>query len=545
MVYQIYPRSFFDSNADGIGDIPGITEKLDYIASLGVGAVWLNPVYDSPNDDMGYDIRDYENIMREFGTMADFDALLNGLHERGIKLIMDLVVNHSSDEHPWFIESRSSRDNPYRDYYIWRDGKDGREPNNWASFFTPSAWKYDDTTGQWYLHLFSEKQPDLNWENPQVRQSVYAMMNRWFDKGVDGFRMDVINLIGKAPGLPDGSAAPSPEGYVFSPECFADQPNTHAYLREMRRACFDGRDCMCVGETPFTASDVGKTYVDPGAHELDMLFHFDLMDIDSGKSGKWEIVPYTLERFKGVIENWQTALQDGWNSLFLSNHDQPRPVSRFGCTESKTLRERSAKMLGVAMHLLRGTPFIYQGEELGMTNMPFESVEQLRDLESLNFYRLACARGEKEQAWAAILKKGRDNARTPMQWSGEEYGGFTTGTPWLAVNPNHREINAAAQERDSDSVLHFYRQLINLRNQSKALQYGSYRQIWMEDAQIFAYTRELEGERYTVVCNMSGKPAKLPERLQGTQVLCNAAPEEQDSAMLLPYEARVCREARQ
>jgi len=430
-VYQIYPRSFFDSNGDGIGDLAGITQKLDYIASLGVGAVWLNPVYDSPNDDMGYDIRNYEAVMQEFGTMADFDALLAGLHARGIRLIMDLVVNHSSDEHAWFIESRKSKDNPYRDFYIWRDGKDGKEPNNWASFFTPSAWKYDEQTDQWYLHLFSEKQPDLNWQNPAVRAEVYAMMNRWFDRGVDGFRMDVINLIAKAKGLPDGTGTPSPEGYVFAPEHFADLPQVHDYMREMRRVCFDGRDCMCVGETPFSSSATGFSYVDPVHRELDMVFSFDLMDIASGKSGKWEIVPWTLARMQAIIEDWQTALATGWNSLFWSNHDQPRPVSRFGSVESEALRVRSAKMLGIAMHLLRGTPFVYQGEALGMTNVPFRDISDIRDLESLNFYRLAAARGEAEKAWQAILRKGRDNARVPMQWSAEQNAGFTTGTPWL------------------------------------------------------------------------------------------------------------------
>jgi oligo-1,6-glucosidase len=537
-VYQIYPRSFFDSNGDGIGDLNGIAQKLDYIASLGVGAVWLNPVYDSPNDDMGYDIRNYEAIMQEFGTMADFDALLCGLHARGIKLIMDLVVNHSSDEHPWFVESRTSRENPYRDYYIWRDGTDGKEPNNWSSFFTPSAWKYDERTDQWYLHLFSEKQPDLNWQNPAVRAEVYAMMNRWFDRGVDGFRMDVINLIGKADGLPDGTGAPSPEGYVFAPEHFADLPQVHDYLREMRRACFDGRNCMCVGETPFSSSATGFSYVDPKNQELDMVFSFDLMDIDSGKSGKWEIVPWNLDRMKAIVEDWQSAMANGWNSLFWSNHDQPRPVSRFGSVESEELRVRSAKMLGVAMHLLRGTPFLYQGEELGMTNVPFRDISDIRDLESVNFYRLAAARKEADAAWQAILQKGRDNARVPMQWNAEQHAGFTTGEPWILVNPNHREINVDAAERDPDSVLHFYRKLLRLRSGSHTLIYGDFRFIERGHPQVFAYTRTLGNETITVLCNMSSKPAKLEASYPGECVLSNM---EGDGRMdaLEPFEARV------
>jgi len=537
-VYQIYPRSFFDSNQDGIGDLNGIVQKLDYIASLGVGAVWLNPVYDSPNDDMGYDIRNYEAIMAEFGTMADFDALLSGLHARGLRLIMDLVVNHSSDEHPWFVESRESKENPHRDYYIWRDGKDGREPNNWASFFTPSAWKYDETTDQWYLHLFSEKQPDLNWRNPAVRESVYAMMNRWFDRGVDGFRMDVINLIAKADGLPDGTGEPSPEGYIFAPEYFADQPLAHEYLKEMRRACFDGRDCMCVGETPFSSSETGFSYVNPENRELDMVFSFDLMDIDSGKSGKWEIVPWDLLRFKAIIEDWQNAMREGWNSLFWSNHDQPRPVSRFGCTQTEALRVRSAKMLGVAMHLLRGTPFLYQGEEIGMTNVPFTGVSDLRDIESLNFYRLAAARGEASGAWAAILKKGRDNARVPMQWSAERNGGFTKGEPWLMANPNYASVNVVAAERNPDSVLHFYRRLLRLRRENDALIYGEFVLTEREHRQVFAYRRILGQTEFTIACNMSGDEARLTSPLSGECVLGNldgdALP-----GVLAPYEARV------
>ncbi|HOG61165.1 MAG TPA: alpha-glucosidase, partial [Flexilinea sp.] len=457
MFYQIYPRSFKDSNGDGIGDLNGIAEKLDYLKWLGVGAVWLNPVYDSPNDDMGYDIRNYEKIMDEFGTMADFDRLLSEMHRRGIRLIMDLVVNHTSDEHAWFVESRKSRNNPYRDYYIWRPGRNGKEPNNWASFFTPSAWKYDAATDEWYLHLFSEKQPDLNWENQKVRNEVFAMMNRWFDKGIDGFRMDVINLIAKKPGLPDSDKKPNAQGYVMADDCFANQPKVHDYLKEMRKTCFDGRDCMCVGETPFVTKQIAMDYVDPKNHELDMLFQFDLMDIDSGESGKWEVVPWKIADFKAIITGWQEALKDGWNSLYWSNHDQPRPVSRFGSCTSEIYRVRSAKMLAALMYLLKGTPFIYQGEEIGMTNMPFSDISELRDIESINFYKLSEKSGNSKCAWESILIKGRDNSRTPMQWDSSENGGFTTGKPWIRINPNYRNINVRNAMEDDQSILHFYR----------------------------------------------------------------------------------------
>lgn len=536
--YQIYPRSFQDSNGDGIGDLRGIISRLDYLKSLGVGAVWLCPVYDSPNADMGYDIRDYEKIMTEFGTMEDFDELLRELHSRDIKLVMDLVVNHSSDEHRWFVESRSSRDNPYRDYYIWRDGKNGREPNNWASFFTPSAWSYDEGTGQWYLHLFSEKQPDLNWENPSVREEVYAMMNCWFDRGVDGFRMDVITVIAKAPGLPDGAGAPGAGGYVFSSEHFAFQPRLHEYLREMRRRCFDGRDCMCVGETSFVNTENANSLVGDG-RELDLLFQFDIMDMD-GEGSKWNAIPLDVPKLKRIIAAWQVAID--WNTLFLGNHDQPRVVSRFGDTGSEELWKRSAKCLATLMYLQRGTPFIYQGEELGMTNAPFETREQLRDVEELNLLALCRNEAELEWAWRGIKAKGRDNARTPMQWSAGKNAGFTTGEPWIMLNPNYTEINAEAEECDPDSVLHYYRALIALRNGTPALLRGDWRELLPESAQVVAYARELEGEKYTVLCNLSGESAELPCALSefGELVLSNM-PADPAAKALQPYQAQVLR----
>lgn len=509
--YQIYPRSFQDSNGDGIGDIPGILSRLDYLKWLGIGAVWLCPVYDSPNADMGYDIRDYEKIMSEFGTLEDFDRLVEELHRRDIKLIMDLVVNHSSDEHAWFVESRQSRDNPYRDYYIWRDGKDGKEPNNWASFFTPSAWSYDEPTGQWYLHLFSEKQPDLNWENPKLREDVYAMINRWLDRGVDGFRMDVISALAKAPGLPDGKG----EGYVFTPEYFAFQPRLHDYLREMRRRCFDGRQCMCVGETTFVTTQNASSVVGDG-RELDLLFHFDFMDID-GQDGKWNVIPFDLKKFKDILVRWQEAID--WNTLFWGNHDQPRVVSRFGSTATEALRVQSAKMLATAMYLLRGTPFLYQGEEIGMTNFPFTSEEELRDVESLNLLAQARKEGREAWAWNGILHKGRDNARTPMQWEDAPQAGFTTGQPWIAVNPNYHDINVRKAQADPDSILCFYRELLALRQREDALLRGSFRLLLPDHPQLLAYERVFGSERITVCCNFSSSAAALPPECTGSPLL--------------------------
>jgi len=537
--YQIYPRSFMDGNGDGIGDLRGIITKLDYLKALGIGAVWLCPVYDSPNDDNGYDIRDYEAIMQEFGTMADFDALLDGLHARDIKLVMDLVVNHSSDEHAWFQKSRASRDNPYRDYYIWRDGKDGKTPNNWASFFAPSAWKFDEATKQYYLHLFSEKQPDLNWENPALRREIYAMVNRWFDKGVDGFRMDVINCIAKDEGLPDGDGGTNAEGYTLAFEHFANRPKLYDYIRELRENCYAGRDCLCLGETPFTSPEEGKKLLDEKTGVFDMIFPFDLMEIDDGPNGKYDPAPWTPERFKRIVDVWQDATKHGWGSLFWSNHDQSRAVSRFGCTDTEELRVRSAKMLGVAMQLLRGTPFVYQGEELGMTNTPFPDENAIRDIEGLNALREARAAGRYEEAWRGVLFKGRDNARTPMQWSAENNAGFTAGEPWIMTNPNYETINAKAEEADSDSVLNFYKALIALRNGSKTLQYGDCEPLFKEHAQLFAYKRTMGGETYTIVCNMGKDSAELPDVPAGALLLANMHVGETDR--MAPFEARVYR----
>lgn len=524
--YQIYPRSFQDSNGDGIGDIPGILSRLDYLQELGIGAVWLCPVYDSPNADMGYDIRNYEKIMAEFGTMEDFDRLLTEMHRRDMKLVMDLVVNHTSDEHPWFIESRKGPESPYRDYYIWRDGKDGKEPNNWASFFTPSAWSYDEGSGQWYLHLFSEKQPDFNWENTVLRGEIYGMIRRWLDKGIDGFRMDVITCIAKHPLLPDGTGGP----YAFCPEYFAFQPQLHDHLREMRKTCFENRSAVCIGEATFANAENAPSLVGDG-RELDMIFQFDIMDMD-GNGSKWDPLPFDLGKFKELVAFWQKTLS--WNTLFWGNHDQPRVVSRFGCTDTEELRVRSAKCLATAMYLLRGTPFLYQGEELGMTNYPFAHENELRDVESINFLHQNA--GNEDWAWRGIRFKGRDNARSPMQWSAEKYGGFSSAETWIAVNPNHTEINAEAERRDADSVLNYYKKLIKLRNSAPTLIQGSFEMLYAGHAQLFVYERRGE-ETYTVICNLSREDCPVPELRGGEIVLQNC----DLHTILPPYGAIVLR----
>lgn len=539
VIYQLYPRSFYDTNNDGIGDLRGVIEKLDYLKDLGIGAIWLNPVYASPNDDMGYDISDYQAIMTEFGTMDDMDELLEKAHQRGIRIIMDLVVNHSSDEHAWFIESKKSKENPYRDFYIWRKGKNGKEPNNWASFFTPSAWKYDEVTDEYYLHLFSEKQPDLNWENPILRKKIYEMINWWLDKGIDGFRMDVINLIAKEDGLPDGAGEKNFSGYTFCPEHFANQKKLDGYLKELREKCFDGRDCMCVGETPFVNPEIGKRYISTDAKELDMIFQIELMDVDSGKSGKWEIVPYKLTDVKRILRKWQEATEVGWGSLFWSNHDQPRPLSRFVQVESEEMRVRAAKMLAVAMHLLKGTSFIYQGEEIGMTNAPFSSIEQLRDIESIKYYNEAEKAGKVAEAWDAIRKKGRDNARTPMQWNDSVYAGFSSREPWLMVNENYKKINVEAAEKEKDSILHFYKKLIRFKSSDETAIYGKFEELSKENEQIYVYKRSLDNRSFCVICNFTGEEVAYDMTIyQGHELLFHNCQNEKDD-VLLPYEARV------
>lgn len=500
VIYQIYPRSFMDSNGDGIGDLQGIISRLDYLKYLGIDVIWLSPIYKSPNDDNGYDISDYRAIMDEFGTMEDFDALLAGAHERGIRIVMDLVVNHTSDEHKWFVESRKSKDNPYRDYYIWREGRDAQTPpNNWGACFGGSAWQYDGETDMYYLHLFSKKQPDLNWDNPKVREEVFDMMRWWCDKGIDGFRMDVISMISKTPEMPDGEA----NGLYgdFGPYC-VHGPNVHKYLREMNETVLSKYDIMTVGETAGVTTELAKQYAGEDARELNMVFQFEHVESD-GKYGKWTDEKIPLVMLKEILSRWQTELYGkAWNSLFWDNHDQPRAVSRFG-DDRPAYREVSAKMLATCLHMLQGTPYIYQGEELGMTNYPFASPDDFRDIESINAYREWCAEGElsHETFWPCLVFKSRDNARTPMQWDDSENAGFTAGKPWIAVNPNYREINAAAETADPDSVFHYYKKLIALRKQNPVMVYGKYELLLPESEELFVYTRTLENTSLLVVCS--------------------------------------------
>lgn len=521
VVYQIYPRSFMDSNGDGVGDLNGITSRLDYLKELGVDVIWLSPIYQSPNDDNGYDISDYRAIMKEFGTMEDFDRMIAGIHERGMRLVMDLVVNHTSDEHPWFLESRKSKDNPYRDYYIWREGKDGKVPNNWGSYFSGSAWQHDDATDMYYLHLFSKKQPDLNWENPKVREEVFSMMNWWCgEKGIDGFRMDVISLISKRPGLPDGPKAP--EALYGYADC-ANGPRVHEFLKEMNEKVLSHYDLMTVGEAAGVTIDEAKKYAGFDEHELNMVFHFEHVGLDGGEHGKWTDKRVPLAAFKKVMSDWQTEL-DGkaWNSLYLSNHDQPRSISRFG-DDSPEYRVVCAKMLATCLHMMQGTPYVYQGEELGMTNMPFADISEVRDIDSINAYHELSEAGliSKEDMMRFIRLKGRDNARTPMQWDDSENAGFTTGTPWIGVNPNYRTINAKAALADEDSVFHYYQKLIALRKEQPILVYGHYTLLEPDHESLYVYTRTLEEQKMLVICNFTKEEVsyEIPAEFGGTQVL--------------------------
>lgn len=492
VVYQIYPRSFADSDGDGIGDLPGIISKLDYLAELGVDVVWMSPAYQSPQDDNGYDISDYQEMDPTFGTLADMDVLIAGLHDRGIKLVMDLVVNHTSDEHPWFIESRSSRDNPKRDWYWWRD-----EPEtDWESFFSGSVWAHDEATDSNYLHLFSAKQPDLNWENPQVRDAIYEMMRWWLDRGVDGFRMDVINLISKR-FTPEGKLDNNESSYV-------DGPRMHEFMQEMHREVLAGRNLITVGETPGVTIAEAQRYTDPARHEVNMVFTFEHMNLDTLEGQyKWGHKDLHLPDLKANLTAWQTGLMEaGWNSLYWDNHDQPRAVSRFG--NDGQHRVPSAKTLGTVLHMMRGTPYIYQGEEFGMTNAPFSTIEEYQDIESLNWAKQAAQQGWSTQdITRALSLKSRDHARTPVQWDQSPHAGFTTGTPWLPTNPNYLQINAAAAVADPDSVFHHFRHLINLRHTHDVVVHGDYRLLLPEDEQVFAFVRGLGSTQMLVLANFS------------------------------------------
>jgi oligo-1,6-glucosidase len=521
VVYQIYPRSFNDSDGDGIGDIPGITEKVDYLEELGVDVVWLCPVYDSPNADNGYDIRDYRSIMDEFGTMADWEDLRDALHDRDIKLIMDLVVNHTSDEHEWFRRSRE-RDGTYEDYYWWREGRDAdavdwesdrgpdgeAPPNAWESLFGGPAWSYDERRGEWYLHLFDRKQPDLNWENPRVRGEVFDLMNWWLEKGIDGFRMDVINLISKPEGLPNDFDAPLNGTLSRVP----NGPRVHEYLAEMNDRVLD-RELLTVGEMvgPELPMEHVRRYLDPDEDGLSILFHFEHMTLDRGER-VWDREEWALSELKAVFNRWDEGLRDvGWNALYLNNHDQPRMVSRFG--DDGEYRRESATLLATLLHTLRGTPYVYQGEELGMTNYPFESADELRDVDTLNPLRRAIEDGDVESFDAVkegIRANSRDNARTPMQWSDGERAGFTDGDPWIGVNPNRDAINAERERADEGSVWRYYRGLIGLREEYDVVAYGDYEPLFPDDDEVWAYTRTLatgdgDGtERLVVALNFTG-----------------------------------------
>ncbi len=528
VVYQIYPRSFCDSNGDGIGDINGIRSKLWYLKELGIDIIWLSPVYSSPNADNGYDISDYCGISPEYGTMDEMKALIDECENCGIKIMMDLVVNHTSDEHPWFIEAKQSKDNPYREYYIWRKGEKGNPPNQLESCFGGSAWEYSEETKEYYLHFFHKKQPDLNWENQAVRKEVWKIMNYWIDMGIGGFRMDVIDMIGKVP----------------DKEIKENGPRLHEYLQEMNRETFGEKNLVTVGECWGADIEKGRLYSDPERKELDMIFQFEQMLLDQvpGKS-KWDLKPLELKQLKQVFAKWQDALEGkGWNSLFWNNHDLPRIVSRWG--NDKEYRVESAKMLATILHGMKGTPYIYQGEEIGMTNCPLLSVEDLADVESRNMYYERKQMGYKEEdIMNSISTKARDNARTPMQWNDGYEAGFTEGTPWYRVNPNYMEINAKKALEDKDSIFYYYKELIHLRKKEPILIYGNFKLLYPEDKSVFAYIREWDYKKWLIVCNFYGTPTDFMYPARGQVILSNYKQEPVillENISLRPYEAIIC-----
>lgn len=529
VVYQIYPRSFKDSNGDGIGDIPGIISGLDYLENLGIDAIWLSPVYQSPNDDNGYDISDYQAIHPDFGTMEDMNQLIKEADSRDIKIIMDLVVNHTSDEHKWFVEAKKSKDNKYRDYYIWRDPVNDDLPNDLKSTFSGPAWEYDEKTEQYYLHLFSKKQPDLNWENEEVRQAIYDMMNFWLDKGIGGFRMDVIDLIGKKP----------------DEKITGNGPKLHDYLQETHELTLKNKDVMTVGETWGATPETAKLYSDPERDELSMVFQFEHMQLDEQANGsKWDLKALDLIELKKVMSKWQVELENkGWNSLFWNNHDLPRIVSRFG--DDENYRVESAKLFAILLHLMKGTPYIYQGEEIGMTNRSIQSIDDVDDIESINMYKERLDEGySKEELIHAINTKGRDNARTPVQWNATEEAGFTTGKPWLSVQPNYKHINIEAALESDESIFYTYKELITLRKENPIVVWGDYELLLPEDETLFAYKRSYENKTWLVLANVSKetKELKMPENNSIERVIMsNYGRNEIDleSIELQPFEAFV------
>lgn len=547
VVYQIYPRSFKDTNGDGIGDLKGITEKLDYLNELGIDVIWLCPIYKSPNDDNGYDISDYKDIMNEFGTMEDFCELLREAHKRDIKILMDLVVNHSSDEHKWFLESKKSLDNKYRDYYIWREGNNGEAPNNWGGSFGGSAWKHDENTNMYYLHCFSEKQPDLNWENPELRKEVKDVISWWLDKGIDGFRMDVINMISKDLTFPDG---PKAEGQLYGDltPYVMNGPKVHEYLHELNKEVLSKYDIMTVGETPCVTPEIALGYVGEDREELNMVFQFEHMDIDRDFINLAK-KPLDLIQLKKIFTKWQNGMEGrGWNSLYWNNHDQARVVSRFG--NDKEYWEKSAKMLATCLHMQQGTPYIYQGEEIGMVNTAFETITDYRDIAVINGYKEeVLIKGRSlEHYMQYVYDLSRDNARTPMQWDDSVNSGFTGAdtTPWIKVNTSYTKINVAAQINDENSIFNYYKKLIKLRKENEIVVYGNYDLILEDHKEIFSFTRTLNNKKLLVICNFrDGHPLfTLPEAIKYSKaelLVCNYENDELniDETILRPYEARV------
>ncbi|MYL20323.1 alpha,alpha-phosphotrehalase [Halobacillus litoralis] len=537
--YQVYPRSFQDSNGDGIGDLQGMISRLDYLKDMGIDFIWICPMYKSPKDDNGYDISDYQDILDEFGTMEDFDELLQEVHKRGMKLIIDLVLNHTSDEHPWFIESRKSKDNPKRDWYIWRDGRGGREPNNWESIFEGSAWEYDKKTGQYYLHVFSRKQPDLNWENEDVREALYNTVNWWLDKGIDGFRIDAISHIKKRPGFPD-MPNPKKEKYVSSFDMHMNQKGIHTHLQEFKDRTYANYDVMTVGEANGVSADEADQWVGDNG-KMDMIFqfeHLDLWDQDAEQQ-------LDVKGLKKVLTRWQKALEgDGWNALFVENHDKARVVSTWG--DDQVYWRESATSIATMYFFMQGTPYIYQGQEIGMTNMPFPSIEDYDDVAAKNLYQTKKAKGMAHDDIMEILwNTSRDNSRTPMQWSREAQAGFTTGKPWMKINPNYTSINVADQEQDAHSILNYYKKMIALKKEQEVFTYGTYDLLLPEDEQVYAYTRTLNDQQAVVIANLTDQTAffETEDPLSSSQmVLSNTIVtfhNNVSSFPLKPYEARV------
>ena len=544
VVYQIYPRSFMDSNGDGIGDIRGIVSRLGYLRDLGVDVIWVCPVYQSPNVDNGYDISDYRDIQSDFGTLDDMNELIEKAHENDIRIVMDMVMNHTSDLHPWFLEARKSKDNPYHDYYLWVDPPaDGSLPNNWQSHFSGPAWKYSEECGQYYLHIFSSGQPDLNWANPQLRAALKDILRFWLDKGIDGFRLDTINFISKVPGYP---SVPGAKGLVRGSQFYMNGPKVHDYLHEVYEDVFSKYDIMTVGETPNVTPETALQYVDEERGELNMVFQFEHVNIDQGKTNKWDIRPWSIKEFKSIVSKWQKSLgEKGWNSIYVSNHDQARSVSRFG-NDERYLKE-SAKVLCTMDMTLRGTPYVYQGEELGMTNVRFENISSYRDVQTLNLYKELTDAGVPEHdIMEKIYYRGRDNARTPMQWDSSENAGFTIGKPWIDVNPNYKTINAEAELADPDSVLNYYKTMIAFRKAHSVIVDGSYRECFEESDRVFSYVRENDEEMLFVVLNYSATKftLQIPDDvdMDGAEVAVSNIGRKSFSGRVLdlrPYEAVV------